>query len=714
MRERHVAGLGGARAQVRRRGSARRCTARARRAAAAPAVRAPTSTRSSSAIPGHFDLPAARRAARGRPVVFNPLVSLADTLVDDRGRFAPRLAARRACCARSTARRFAPPTSSSPTRQANARVLPPSSARGTCEVCFVGAEERVFHAGVAAPEHVHRLFVGKLIPLHGLETILEAARLAPELRVPHRRQRPARAAAAERAAERRAACRGSTYERLPDELHRARLRARDLRHVGQGAARDPEQGRSRRSRAARRVVTADTPAARELLADGESALLVPPGDPDALADGAAPARERRRRSRSGSPPAADRISRARERGDTRRTMARAHRTSSSSGLERRPRAFAAVFGALSMLRHRVVRDRTLRPREHGAGGLVDGARPSAARHRPDRRAGVHGSARTSTRSSSLFAPLWWLWPSPDLLLVVAGGRDRARRAAGVLARAQAPRLRARGLGFALAYLVYPPTTWLALNEFHPVGARDARCCSTRSGTSTRSGSRRSRRSRCLRRVCREDVPLVLAGFGIWYALAHGGADRGRGDRDRGRRVDGDRGRRRSSRTSAPGRRRVLRPLQRGRRLAGGILRRRHPSALLAARVRPRAACATCSSSSCRSPRSALLAPLALAAASRSSRLNLLSATPTQTSIHFHYTAAAIPPLVAAAVLGGARLRGAAACCRSRRSRSSRRSSATTVLGAIPLWRELPGGETLQARAARRDARTTASRRGAAR
>ena len=30
------------------------------------------------------------------------------------------------------------------------------------------------------------------------------------------------------------------------------------------------------------VVTADTPAARELLTDEESALLVPPGDPNAL------------------------------------------------------------------------------------------------------------------------------------------------------------------------------------------------------------------------------------------------------------------------------------------------------------------------------------------------------------------------------------------------------------------------------------------------
>jgi len=39
--------------------------------------------------PGHFDLPAARRTAGGRPVVFNPLVSLADTFVSDRRRFQP-------------------------------------------------------------------------------------------------------------------------------------------------------------------------------------------------------------------------------------------------------------------------------------------------------------------------------------------------------------------------------------------------------------------------------------------------------------------------------------------------------------------------------------------------------------------------------------------------------------------------------------------------
>ena len=91
-----------------------------------------------------------------------------------------------------------------------------------------------------------------------------------------------------------------------------------------------------------------------------------------------------------------------------------------------------------------------------------------------------------------------------------------------------------------------------------------------------------------------------------------------------------------------------------------------------------------------------LSPVALAAAP-ALLLNLLSATPTQTSIHFHYTAAEIPPLIAAAVLGGARLRD-----RLPLPVATVALVAALVgnyaLGAIPAWSELPGGETLQARA----------------
>ena len=46
--------------------------------------------------PGHLDLLAAKAAARGRPIVFDPLVSLYDSFVADRGRFEPGSAAARA------------------------------------------------------------------------------------------------------------------------------------------------------------------------------------------------------------------------------------------------------------------------------------------------------------------------------------------------------------------------------------------------------------------------------------------------------------------------------------------------------------------------------------------------------------------------------------------------------------------------------------------
>ena len=75
------------------------------------------------------------------------------------------------------------------------------------------------------------LFVGKLIPLHGLETILAAARLAPELRFRVVGSGQLDAAARRPAAERRARPVGRV--RAPAGGAAPRLvRARDLRHVG--------------------------------------------------------------------------------------------------------------------------------------------------------------------------------------------------------------------------------------------------------------------------------------------------------------------------------------------------------------------------------------------------------------------------------------------------------------------------------------------------
>lgn len=232
--------------------------------------------------PGHPDLPAARRAARGRPVVFNPLVSLADTLVADRGRFGARgLPGRLLAALDRSALRAADvvvaDTAAHAEHLARLAGLPP----GRVEVCFVGAEERVFRPGWRPAEPFTCLFVGKLIPLHGLETVLAAARLAPELpfRIVGSGQLEDLLARAPANVER---VPWVEYERLPEELHRAGC-ALGVFSTSPKAARVIPNKAFQALACGTPLVTADTPAARELLAAGESALLVPPGDPAALA-----------------------------------------------------------------------------------------------------------------------------------------------------------------------------------------------------------------------------------------------------------------------------------------------------------------------------------------------------------------------------------------------------------------------------------------------
>jgi glycosyltransferase involved in cell wall biosynthesis len=232
--------------------------------------------------PGHADLPAARLAARGKPVVFNPLVSLADTLVDDRGRFEPESVAARALAALDRRALRAADLVVADT-EANADDL---ARRGGLQpkrvaVCFVGAEERLFQPGWKPSQPFAALFVGKLIPLHGLDTVLEAARLAPEISF-----RVVGSGQLEGMLERRP---GNVewvpwidYEALPAELHRAGC-ALGIFGASAKAARVIPNKAFQALACGTPLVTADTPGARELLADGVSALLVPGGDPEALA-----------------------------------------------------------------------------------------------------------------------------------------------------------------------------------------------------------------------------------------------------------------------------------------------------------------------------------------------------------------------------------------------------------------------------------------------
>jgi glycosyltransferase involved in cell wall biosynthesis len=146
-------------------------------------------------------------------------------------------------------------------------------------VCLVGAEERVFRPPWQPSGDF--LFVGKLIPLHGLETILAAARLVPDLRITI-----AGRGQLDRLLETRP---GNVewvdwvdYEALGDAYRRARC-ALGIFGTSAKAARVIPNKVFQAVACGTPVITADTPAARELLVESESALLVPPGDSDALA-----------------------------------------------------------------------------------------------------------------------------------------------------------------------------------------------------------------------------------------------------------------------------------------------------------------------------------------------------------------------------------------------------------------------------------------------
>lgn len=226
----------------------------------------------------------AARAHRA-PLVADMMISLSDTLAGDRAlagrgagavlsgvdrmtlRLADLVMADTRAGARWLAERFGVP--------ADRLVVVP-----------VGAEPERFPAVPEPAGPPTALFYGKLAPLHGVATVLEAARrpgvppvrligdgqLGPWLAGELARDRPP----------------GLTwerwvpYERLGDEVGGAAV-CLGIFGTSDKAARVVPNKVWQAMAAGRPVVTADTPAAREELEDGRTALLVPPGDPDALA-----------------------------------------------------------------------------------------------------------------------------------------------------------------------------------------------------------------------------------------------------------------------------------------------------------------------------------------------------------------------------------------------------------------------------------------------
>jgi uncharacterized membrane protein len=300
---------------------------------------------------------------------------------------------------------------------------------------------------------------------------------------------------------------------------------------------------------------------------------------------------------------------------------------------------------------------------------------------------------------AVLAPAWLLWPSPDMLMAVQA-LAVALGAVPVfwLARKHLGSQHI-ALGFSLAYLLYPATQWLTLNEFHPVAfatplllyafwyldedrllpfalfALAAICC-------------------------KEEIGLVVAGFGLWYLVS------------RRRRREGAAILAAGIAASAIAVEVVV-PHFSGSASAfysrysevggtpGGIVKTlfTHPLKVLG-------------NAFSRSDLDYLghllvplgflflLSPVLLLAALPEAALNVLSKNPYQASLYFHYTAGLIPPLFIASVLGAATLV-------RRRPGVKRYLGAGIVvlallsnywLGAMPIWASIPGGNAYQRKA----------------
>jgi glycosyltransferase involved in cell wall biosynthesis len=223
--------------------------------------------------------------ARRVPLVVDMMISLADTLGGDRA-----LAGRAASAALAGVDRVSLRVAGLVLADTRAGAdwltarfgVPPDRVA----VVPVGAEPGPFRPRPAPEGPPRALYYGKLAPLHGLATVLAAVRqpgvppvrvigdgqLGPWLEAELGRDPPAGLSWE----------RWVPYERLGDELGAAAIALGVFGTSGKAARVVPNK--VWQAMAARRaVVTGDTPAVREVLEDGVSALLVPPGDPAALA-----------------------------------------------------------------------------------------------------------------------------------------------------------------------------------------------------------------------------------------------------------------------------------------------------------------------------------------------------------------------------------------------------------------------------------------------
>jgi len=358
-------------------------------------------------------------------------------------------------------------------------------------------------------------------------------------------------------------------------------------------------------------------------------------------------------------------------------------------------AYAAGFAALSVLRHEA-----FETGRFDLGNMVQAVWSTAHGHLLQV-TNLHGAqiSRLAAHVDPIlivFAPLWWIWPSPSLLLAA----QALAVALGALplfwlARKHTGSERA-ALGFSLAYLIFPATEWMTLNEFHPVSL----ACPLLLFAIWYLDEDRLLPFACfaaLAALTREEVPLVIAGLGIWYAIGRrrwlaGGTIAAAGVAASAIAIQVVIPHFHGAESSFYGRYDAVGGS------AAGIVRKAFtdPGRLLSVAFDHRG---THYLLNLLLPMAglALLSPLLLVALIPELALNLLSSVGAQSSIHYHYVAAEIPILFAAAAIGAGRL--------GRWAGTAGTVVVVTAilgnywLGPIPIWRFVPGGQTFQAKSA---------------
>jgi glycosyltransferase involved in cell wall biosynthesis len=248
---------------------------------------------------GQLDMLILGASARlfGKPVLFSPLVTLTDTVVEDRqmadsGSMQARMVAAIDSVSLRLATKVIVDTSENGAYLSRRFSVPEHKIAQI----RVGADESVFRVPEAARltrrsgDRIHVLFYGKMIPLHGIDTILGAIdvlecddRFTFEIIGSGQMEHQVLEFVARRDTDRITYRPWVAYRRLPNRIVMADC-VLGVFGVGEKAGRVVPNKVFQAMAMGAPIITRDAPAIRGVLEHDASALLVPPGDPDSLAE----------------------------------------------------------------------------------------------------------------------------------------------------------------------------------------------------------------------------------------------------------------------------------------------------------------------------------------------------------------------------------------------------------------------------------------------